>query len=132
MEGKFQDHNMIHFKKFNDNESRGKGPEIYFFELSKFWDIKDSEGSCLSDTFSLIGDRWWGAVTTLMDVLIWEAGFWVLNISCQLSTVASLSPSVHCFSVKREWTSDASVCRHWYTPRNVVCGKVTVTCNRND
>lgn len=41
-------------------------------------------------------------VETVMDVLIQEAGFRVMNISCQLSIVALLSPSVHCFSVKGE------------------------------
>lgn len=41
-------------------------------------------------------------VETVMDVLIQEAGSRVVNISCQLSIVALPSPSVHCFSVKRE------------------------------
>lgn len=63
----------------------------------------------------------------LMDVLIQEAGFRVLNIPCQLSTVALLSHSDHCFSVKREPTTDTGVaCRHWHDPRSVVCAKVTV------
>lgn len=48
MEGKFQDHNMIHLKKFNDNESRGKGPEIFFlnylsFEISKIQKVLASQ-----------------------------------------------------------------------------------------
>lgn len=54
-----------------------------------------------------------GVVETLTDVLIQKAGLRVLNISCQLSTVALLSPLIHCLRVKKEPTDDTGVaCRH--------------------
>ena len=46
---------------------------------------------------------------TLMNVLYQEPTFWGLNISYQLSTVAMLSLSNHCFSMKRKLTSDTDV-----------------------
>lgn len=118
---------LIHLKNFKDNESRGKEIKIFFFELCTFLNIKDSKTSSFLATHLFFLSETDGEYGWDIDGCFNPGSrFLSLNISCQLSTVAMLSPSARCFSVKREPTNDAGVaCRQWHDPRSVVCGKVT-------
>lgn len=135
MTWKFRDHSADSFKKFQWQWNQGKRTKMIFCELHKFLNIKDSKVLACQILFFLKWETDGEGGEDIDGCLNPETGFWVLNISCQLSTVALVSPSVRCWKCGKRTNKWCWCCLETLTwPKNCCLWESDsgTTCNRND